>query len=195
MRHLDEGGRDLRELVHDAKVAGLRDATNRIGQTARMAVAVHVRPIEDGDREAVRDLVLAGLADRWGTDADPTLNRDLDDLATAYPGSTTLVAVTADGAVVGTGTIVPRSAATAEIVRMSVVRSRRGAGVGRMIVDALIEVARDAEPPVRRVVLETTATWHDAIRFYERCGFVITHHADGAFGRDAWFERQLTPVP
>jgi GNAT superfamily N-acetyltransferase len=160
-----------------------------------MASLVHLRPIEDGDRDAVRALVLAGLADRWGTEADPTLNRDLDDLAAAHPTSTTLVAVTDEGALVGTGTIVPRSADTAEIVRMSVVRSRRGAGVGRMIVDALIDVARGADPPIRRVVLETTATWHDAIRFYERCGFVITHHADGAFGRDAWFERQLTPVP
>jgi GNAT superfamily N-acetyltransferase len=157
--------------------------------------AVELRPIEAADRDAVRALVLAGLADRWGTDADPTLNRDLDDLTAAYPDGTTLVAVTGDGTVVGTGTIVPRAGGTAEIVRMSVVKSRRGAGIGRMIVDALVDVALDTVPPVRRVVLETTATWHDAIRFYERCGFVITHHADGAFGRDAWFERQLVSAP
>ncbi|MGD9998925.1 MAG: GNAT family N-acetyltransferase [Ilumatobacteraceae bacterium] len=166
-----------------------------MGQTARIAYSVRLRPLEPSDRAAVRDLVLAGLADRWGTEADPALNDDLDDLPAAHPASTTLVAVTDDGAIVGTGTIVPRDGGTAEIVRMSVAKSRRGAGIGRLIVDALVDVARIAEPPINRVVLETTATWQDAIRFYERCGFVITHHADGAFGRDAWFERQLTPVP
>ncbi|MBI5087971.1 MAG: GNAT family N-acetyltransferase [Actinobacteria bacterium] len=156
-----------------------------------MAPTIRLRPMAPDDRHAVRDLVLAGLAERWGTATDPALNRDLDDVALAHPGSTTLVAVTDDGVVVGTGTIVPRPGATAEIVRMSVEWSRRGAGVGRMIVDALVEIAAAGHPPVRRIVLGTTATWHDAIRFYERCGFVITHHADGAFGRDAWFERQL----
>jgi GNAT superfamily N-acetyltransferase len=160
-----------------------------------MTPEVTVRPLTAGDADTVRSLILAGLSDRWGTAADPTLNRDLDDLETAYPGSTTLVAVGADGSVIGTGTIVPRAHGTAEIVRMSVEKSRRGAGVGRRIVDALVDVARGHEPPISRIVLETTATWHDAIRFYERCGFVITHHADGAFGRDAWFERQLVAAP
>jgi hypothetical protein len=60
-----------------------------------------------------------------------------------------------------------------------------------MLVDALMQVARTgwADGPMQRVVLETTSTWTDTIRFYERCGFAATHVTDGPFGPDTWFER------
>ena len=41
------------------------------------------------------------------------------------------------------------------------------------------------------VVLETTTAWHDTIRFYERCGFEITHREEGEFGSDTWFAMDL----
>ncbi len=169
---------------------------------------VGVRDMRSGDAAAVRSLVLAGLAEHWGS-VDPSLNPDLDDLAAAHPGSRTVVAVVAvvavdgtgtivgtgtvvprgPGTMVGTGTIVPSGMATAEVVRMSVAASQRGTGVGRQVLDALTEVARSWG--VQRLVLETTADWTDTVAFYERCGFRITHHTDGEFGRDAWFERRL----
>ena len=40
-------------------------------------------------------------------------------------------------------------------------------------------------------MLETTATWTDAVQFYERFGFELTHYEDGAFGRDAYFRLDL----
>ncbi len=150
--------------------------------------AVGVRDMQPGDAAAVRSLVLAGLAEHWGS-VDPSLNPDLEDLATAHPGSRTVVAVDGAGMLVGTGTIVPRGVGSAEVVRMSVTTSRRGAGVGRLVLDALTEVARSWG--AQRLVLETTADWSGTVAFYERCGFRITHHAEGEFGRDAWFERLL----
>ncbi|MCX6522123.1 MAG: GNAT family N-acetyltransferase [Actinobacteria bacterium] len=149
---------------------------------------VGVRDMRSGEAAAVRSLVLAGLAEHWGS-VDPSLNPDLDDLAAAHPGSRTVVAVDVAGTIVGTGTVVPRGVDSAEVVRMSVATSLRGAGVGRLVLDALIEVARSWG--VQRLVLETTADWTDTVAFYERCGFRITHHEDGEFGRDAWFERLL----
>jgi putative acetyltransferase len=175
-------------------VCARRDGTNR--QTATVLTPISVRRFTAGDQPAVRDLVLAGLVDHWGA-VDPTLNSDLDDIATSYASGTTLVAVAGetDSTIVGTGTIVPRSVGVAEIVRMSVAGEVRGQGIGRLLVEALIDVACSewtaAPAPIERVVLETTATWTDTIRFYERCGFAITHHADGEFGRDAWFERRI----
>lgn len=152
--------------------------------------AVQVRDVRVGEASAVRSLVLAGLAEHWGA-VDPSLNPDLDDLAAAHPGSRTVVAVDAAGTIVGTGTVVPRGPDTAEVVRMSVATSWRGTGVGRQVLDALIE--RALAWGVQRLVLETTADWSDTVAFYERCGFRITHHTDGEFGRDAWFERRLVP--
>ena len=42
-----------------------------------------------------------------------------------------------------------------------------------------------------RVTLETSTRWHDAIAFYRRCGFEITHEISGEFGSDTWFARQI----
>lgn len=135
----------------------------------------------------VRSLVLAGLAERWGS-IDDALNHDLDDIATSYAHGCVLVA-TRDRSIVGTGTVVPRDNGTAEIVRMSVATSERRTGVGRMIVDSLVDVARSWS--VQRVVCETTSQWTSAIDFYVGCGFVIDREEYGEFGRDTYLSLSL----
>jgi GNAT superfamily N-acetyltransferase len=131
------------------------------------------------DQDAVRALILEGLRERWGP-LDPSLNADLDDIARSYGGAEVLVA-RLDGRVVGTGTLVLRGD-VGEIVRMSVATDLRRRGIGRALVDALLDAARARDLP--RVVLETTAEWTDAVNFYERCGFAQTHVEIGRFGRD-----------
>jgi ribosomal protein S18 acetylase RimI-like enzyme len=42
-------------------------------------------------------------------------------------------------------------------------------------------------------VLETTASWTDAVGLYVRFGFTLTHYEDGEFGRDAWFRLEIGP--
>jgi len=146
-----------------------------------------IRRMQPDESDAVRALILEGLREHWGT-IDPALNRDLDDLEVA--GGDRLVLVAMDGPhVVGTGTIVRRSERCAEIVRMSVDSGHRRAGVGRLLLDELVAVAR--RWGVERLVLETTAAWTDVVRFYARSGFTLTHFTDGEFGRDAWFEMKL----
>jgi GNAT superfamily N-acetyltransferase len=152
---------------------------------------VHLRDFGPHDQDAVRSLILDGLGEHWGI-VDASLNPDLDDIAASYGAGRTVVLVDDEGGrdqIVATGTIVRRDATTAEIVRMSVTMTRRGAGLGRAVLDALVQTARTWN--VQRIVLETTAAWGDVVAFYERCGFRITHHVDGAFGADAWFEMRL----
>jgi GNAT superfamily N-acetyltransferase len=136
---------------------------------------------------AVRTLILDGLREHWGT-LDPALNRDLDDLSTAYADGVTLVACD-HGEVVGTGTIRRRGHDSAEIVRMSIAPSHRRSGLGRRLTEALVETARGWR--MQRVVLETSAHWTEVVEFYTRCGFTLTHYEDGEFGSDAWFEMKL----
>ncbi len=154
------------------------------------AAATHVDVHEAGPAEIVAAgrLVLAGLAEHWGS-VDASLNHDLANLAAAYPTGRTLVAVDHVGRVVGTGTVVPRDDHDVEVVRMAVAAELRGTGVGRRILDALIDIASGWG--AQRVVLETTAAWTATVAFYERCGFRVTRYVDGDFGRDAWFERRL----
>ena len=148
---------------------------------------VDIHDLRLDEQDAVRSLILEGLREHWGS-VDPALNPDLDDLATTYAAGRVLVA-TDDGTAVGTGTMIRRDDTTAEIVRMSVVRTYRRTGLGRRLVEDLVATAR--RWGMSRVVLETSAHWTDAVEFYVCCGFTQTHFELGAFGRDAWFEMKL----
>ena len=133
----------------------------------------HIRPFAPGDQSAVRRLVLEGLGERWGW-IDEMRNPDLDDIAAHYvaPGHY-FVVVEQDGKLIGTGALVAEGAdrqATGRIVRMSVAPEHRGRGLGRALVEHLLDEAR--RRGYRGMLVETTKEWHDAIRLYQRCGFV-----------------------
>ncbi len=130
---------------------------------------MRIRRFQPEDQAAARVIVLAGLEERWGN-LDLALNPDLDDIASAYAGATFLVAEDGPGGrLVGTGALVRESRNVARIARMSVVAGARRKGVGSKILDGLLDGARAAG--YRRLVLETTETWDDAVAFYERRGF------------------------
>lgn len=148
---------------------------------------IEIVPFTPHHQSEVRALILAGLAERWET-MDESLNRDLDDIATSYATGCVLLAIRG-GRLVGTGIVVPRNQRTAEIVRMSVVNAERRGGVGRMIVDALIDVARSWS--AQRVICETSSHWTSAVEFYVRCGFQVDHEKEGDFGRDTYFSRAI----
>lgn len=137
----------------------------------------------------MRSLILAGLGERFG-DIDASLNPDLADIAASYGhGRTVVVRLRGSGAVVATGSVVPRDRTTAEIVRLSVAADHRRSGLGRMIVDELVTTAEAWGATA--VVLETTAAWHDAVAFYQACAFAVTHEENGRFGAGAWLRRDL----
>ena len=146
---------------------------------------VTVRPFSGADQEAVRDLVLAGLRDHWGT-LDPTLNPDLDNIDGHYAslGGRTIVAEI-DGEIVGTGTLHRGDDATAILVRMSVSGAHRGRGVGKRLVRELADLAR--VEGYERLECETTDSWQDAIALYLACGFEIVDRRDG----DVFFRLRL----
>lgn len=142
-----------------------------------------IQPFRPCDQAAARRLILDGLRERWG-ELDETKNADLDDIADYYDDGFFLVACLRDE-VIGTGALIPEAAGVGRIVRMSVARTLRRQGVGRKILAALLEQAQAAG--YRRVVLETTATWKDAIAFYSRHGFQTVGVRDG----DMHFVREL----
>jgi GNAT superfamily N-acetyltransferase len=173
-----------------APISGAPDATSSCeGDFGAMRVReqVAIRAFCAEDQEAAKALVLAGLGERWGW-IDPTLNPDLDDIAASYAAGLFLVGYLGD-TLVATGALLPE--ATAEgvhaqrtimrtemrVVRMSVRADLRGQGIGRRMLDALIDAAR--QQGCALVVLETTSTWTDAIGFYTRNGFQLIEERDG----------------
>lgn len=139
-----------------------------------MKDSISLAPFQPSDQTAVKTLILAGLADHWG-ELDLTLNPDLNDIAVSYRDAVFLVAKQ-DGQVVGCGALVPHSADTAEIKRMSVAASLRRKGLGRRILGALCTEAKARG--FRHVILETTKTWSEVIAFYLSFGFRVTHYQD-----------------
>ena len=151
------------------------------------SVDADVSEFQPGDQDAVRSLILAGLGEHWGH-VDESLNPDLADIAAAFGHGRTVVVRLADE-IVATGTVIPRDESTAEILRMSVAADRRRSGLGRIVVDELVQTARAWGASV--VVLETSTDWTEVVSFYESCGFAITHHETGSFGEETWCRRDL----
>ena len=136
-----------------------------------------IRPFQPADQPAARALILAGLAERWGT-LDPTLNPDLQDIWTNYivRGGAFVVA-TCQGQVVGTGALSVEALGVGRIERVSIHSTHRRHGLARMISEHLIGEAR--QRGYRQVLVETTETWESAIRLYTACGFSPVAHHDG----------------
>ena len=138
-------------------------------------VQVIVAPLKAEDVPAARQLLIAGLTERWGS-YEAKFNPDIEDFPGSYDESVVLVAKLAD-AVVGTGAIRRTGPGQAEVVRMSVASSNRRTGVGSLILSNLLRLAR--EQGFHEVSLETTSSWTSALEFYTRHGFVKTHEQDG----------------
>jgi putative acetyltransferase len=144
---------------------------------------INILPFQSEYQAEVKNLILAGLAEHWGT-LDPTKNPDLHDITRTYANGIFLVAWQ-NNKIIGTGALLPKSNDTAEIVRMSVIPSMRRKGIGRKILQKLCERAKFYG--YKRLVLETTETWHEVIEFYKQFGFQVTHYLDG----DVYFALDL----
>ena len=142
-----------------------------------------LRPFQPGDQEACKALVLSGLVDHWGF-LDPSLNPDLNDIAASYAEGLFLTAWL-EGDLVGTGALRPAGEGTYELVRMSVARRLRGQGLGRRILKHIESYAQEMR--AARIVLETTETWEEVVRFYLQAGYAVTHRKDG----DVYFAKTL----
>lgn len=145
---------------------------------------ITLAPFHPANQAAVKELILAGLVEHWGF-LDAEKNPDLDDIAASYAEATFLVAWL-NNQIVGTGALVMRLDGVGEIVRMSVAWNLRRQGIGRSILQALLDQARALG--FRQVILETTAAWQEVVEFYQRNGFLVTHHQDG----DIYFMKDIS---
>ena len=142
-----------------------------------------IAPLRPEDQREAKALILAGLEEHWGV-LDESKNPDLDDIAASYANGVFLVAWQ-DGEMVGTGAFRPVSQDIVEIVRMSVKREKRRQGIGREILAELCW--RAYRQGYRRAILETTASWGEAVAFYRAFGFEATHQVAG----DLYFAMDL----
>jgi putative acetyltransferase len=133
-----------------------------------------LRDARPADGEAIRSVVSDTLAEFGFPLESNGVDADLADIAAAYQhdGGVFRVLVDDRGAVVGCGGIYPLDRDTAELRKMYFRPAVRGRGFGRVLLEELVATAR--ANGFRRVVLETASNLTDAIRLYQKFGFVET---------------------
>lgn len=135
-------------------------------------MSVIVRDFEPRDQMVVRELILAGMRERWGDEFDPDANKDTDDLAATYVAhGGEVVVVEVNGSVAGTVTVMPEHDGAARVLRLSVDRNHRRNGLGRMLIAE--SVARAKRRGFETLRVNTDAAWSEAINLYRSCGFEL----------------------
>jgi len=117
----------------------------------------------------VRQLILAGLGQHFGW-IDESLNPDLDNIHHNYveQGHIFIVAEK-EGQIVGTGALKQESPGVSRMVRISVSQNHQRQGIGRHLVEHLVQTAWAQGD--QRIVVETNLDWWDAIGLYQSLGF------------------------
>ncbi|HLZ39062.1 MAG TPA: GNAT family N-acetyltransferase [Mycobacteriales bacterium] len=115
--------------------------------------------------------VVADVLLEHGLGFDPALDADILTPRAHYltAGGAFFLAVDADGGVVGTAALMRTGAATGELRKLFLLPHVRGRGVGRLLLDAVLDAARARA--LRRVTLTTRERYGVAMRLYERYRF------------------------
>lgn len=149
-----------------------------------------VRGAKASDAAPVRAIVRAVLAE-YGLPPDPHgIDRDLEDLDAHYfsRGGTFLIAVAADGTVVGSCGVAPLEGSTWDLRKMYLRADARGHGLGKRLLARSLAFVRSRRG--KRIELETASVLREAIGLYERAGFKPLHRplqaqrCDKAFALD-----------
>jgi putative acetyltransferase len=132
---------------------------------------MRIRNGTDADTTAAAAVVRRVLREHGLPFAPRRLDADILAPASSYGGSGGAFFVAVDGAdrVVGTAGLLRTGPTSGEVRKMFLLPEARGRGVGRALLDAVLEAARDRG--LRRLELTTRHRYDRAIRLYERAGF------------------------
>lgn len=131
-----------------------------------------VRRATNDDIAAIRAVLYVVRAE-YGVLSDVGANdAELDDLEANFfrDGGHFEVIVDGGGRIVGCAGLYPHNSRQAELCKMYIERSARGQGLGRRMLEDLLDAAR--RHGFQEVWLETNSTLIEAIALYSRYGFV-----------------------
>lgn len=131
----------------------------------------------------------AELEARFDSGFDPSRSISADARELVAPVGALMVA-RLRGRVVGCGALKFHGTAPAELKRMWIAPNVRGMGLGRRLLEALEQHAREAG--VRVLRLETNRALREAIALYRRSGYVEVPAFNDEPYAHHWFEKRLT---
>lgn len=155
-----------------------------------------IRPIRPDDDAAIAS-VIRSVMPRYGASGPGFAIEDaeVDAMSSAYAQPRTrYLVVEKDGVVRGGGGIAPLAGGdgtVCELKKMYFLDDVRGLGLGRAVLERLIEDARAFG--YARIYLETLRGMDEAMKLYRKLGFTTTcrEGATGHFGCDLFFSLKL----
>ena len=132
---------------------------------------MRIRSATNADADAVRNLVF-GVLDEYGLRAEHKgVDADLFDLEANYIARGGMFEVVEDerGRLIGTVGLYPKGHGVAELRKMYLIPEARGQGIGKKLMDRLLDQARTLG--FHRIELETASVLVEAIGLYRRYGF------------------------
>jgi ribosomal protein S18 acetylase RimI-like enzyme len=134
---------------------------------------LRIEVLTEKNSSPATQLIVTGLKEYF-PNYDTKYNTDLLNLYDYYNKSKNIFLIgLINDTVVATGGIVWEKDDIARIVRMSVKKEYRREGYASMILKALEKKVFDKGYKI--IVLETTKTWQEAISFYKKNNYKVTH--------------------
>ncbi|WP_284758061.1 GNAT family N-acetyltransferase [Agrobacterium sp. fls2-241-TYG-188a] len=113
---------------------------------------------------------LLEMSDAYAASLYPAESNHLVDIATLEQPNVTFFVARNEGEIVGCCALVEKGDGTAEIKRMFVDPQARGMKIGKLMLEALVELGR--QHSVKAIRLETGISQPEAIGLYRNAGFV-----------------------
>jgi len=135
--------------------------------------SIKIIPFTNEYQSEVKELILQGIEEYVGK-LEPGYNEDLDNVEESFRGHVFLIVIE-DNRVIGTGGLLLQGE-TSQIVRVSVKRECRKQGMGKKIVDELINCAKING--CKEVTVETSKDWTRAVNFYTKYGFEFLYYKE-----------------
>lgn len=129
---------------------------------------LQIREFHSGDAEAFRRLNEEWITHHFQLESKDRETLDDPQRAILDQGGRIFFATLA-GQVVGCCALVAMAPGQFELAKMAVTESARGAGIGRALLQAVIDEARTAR--VQRLYLESNSALGPALKLYEAAGF------------------------
>lgn len=165
--------RDARERLRMAFLLAIQMYSQSRSDMEQTREGVELRRYRPSDKDSVWQLHVQGL-EQYSVRLDarfrPGLDDDLTRIEDEYLKNGDFLVATIGNDIVGIGALRKENSTTAEIKRMRVKVDFQGKGIGTMILDNLIDKARNLG--YKRIILDTTQNMTVAQRLYQSRGFI-----------------------
>ncbi len=186
----DRVARSLIEPLDDGQRARLVAAMGEVERLLRAsAVTIHVVPPASPDARLCVDHYLRELSERFDTGYDPGNAAPTDDADFTQPDGVFVLA-RLDGRAVGCGALKRPAAKMGEIKRLWIDPATRGLGIGRKLLTALEDLARDMG--LDRVRLDSNRALTEALALYRKCGYAEVERFNEDPYAQMWFDKALS---